>query len=191
MTEIAAPLPLPDDDSAPYWEAAARGELRMQRCSACRGWRFPPRSRCARCQSDAVEWERVSGRGTVYSFVVAHAPVLPAFAARVPFAIVLVELDEDPQLRVVGNLLDVPARRGAGRHACHRRLRSRRERSLLAWRPDRLPSHLTRVRLAASGGERGLVSARRSRRRRGDRLDRSDESSSLRTQEKLDALPTA
>ena len=109
MANDERPLPLPDDDSAPYWEAAARGELRVQRCSACRAWRFPPRSRCSRCQSENAEWERVSGRGALYSFVVAHAPVLPAFAARVPFAIVLVELDEDPQLRVVGNLLDVPS----------------------------------------------------------------------------------
>jgi uncharacterized OB-fold protein len=100
------PLPLPDDDSAPYWEAAARGELRMQRCTGCRAWRFPPRRRCSRCGSDAAAWERVSGRGTIYSFVVAHAPVLPSFAQRVPFAVVLVELDEDPQLRLVGNLLD-------------------------------------------------------------------------------------
>lgn len=105
---VDRPLPLPDDDSAAYWEAAARGELRMQRCASCRAWRFPPRPRCPHCGSDAMAWERVSGRGVIYSFVVAHAPVLPAFAARVPFAVVLVELEEDPQLRVVGNLLEVP-----------------------------------------------------------------------------------
>ncbi len=108
MANAERPLPLLDDDSAPHWEAASRGELRIQRCTACRGWRFPPRPRCPRCGSDAVEWARVSGRGTVYSFVVAHAPVLPSFAARVPFAVALVELDEDPQLRVVGNLPGVP-----------------------------------------------------------------------------------
>ncbi len=102
------PLPQPDDDSAPYWEAAARGELQMQRCTSCRRWRFPPRSRCPHCGSDAMAWERVSGRGTVYSFVVAHPPLLAVFAARVPLAIALVVLDEDPQLRVVGNLLEVP-----------------------------------------------------------------------------------
>ena len=109
MANAEAPLPLPDDDSAPYWEAATRGELRVQRCASCRAWRFPPRPRCPRCGSAATAWERVSGRGTVYSFVVVHPPVLPAFAARVPFAVVLVELAEDPQLRVVGNLLGVPA----------------------------------------------------------------------------------
>jgi uncharacterized OB-fold protein len=108
MANAERPLPQPDDDSAPYWEAAVRGELQMQRCASCRAWRFPPRPRCPRCGSDAAEWVRVSGRGTIYSFVVAHAPVLPAFAARVPFAVVLVELAEDPQLRVIGNLQGVP-----------------------------------------------------------------------------------
>ena len=47
----------------------------------------------------------------MYSFVVVHGPVLPAFAERVPFAVVLVELEEDPQLRIVGNLLDVAPER--------------------------------------------------------------------------------
>ena len=107
--QLNRPLPLPDDETALYWEAASRSELRVQRCSACRAWRFPPRSRCPRCQSDAVEWALVSGRGTVFSFVVVHPPVLPAFSERVPFAVALVELVEDPQLRIVGNLPDVAA----------------------------------------------------------------------------------
>ncbi|RIK98150.1 MAG: hypothetical protein DCC71_21210 [Proteobacteria bacterium] len=104
-------MPLPDADTAPYWEAAARGELALQRCDGCDAWRFPPRPGCPRCGSLASRWERASGRGTVWSFVVVHGPVLPAFAERVPFAVVLVELDEDPRLRVVGNLPGVaPAR---------------------------------------------------------------------------------
>lgn len=104
------PLPLPDADSAPFWAACRARELRLQRCAACGAWRHPPRPMCPRCRSFDVAWERVSGRGRVYSFVVAHPPVLPAFAADVPFAVVLVELDEDPQLRIVGNLRGVDPR---------------------------------------------------------------------------------
>jgi len=48
----------------------------------------------------------LSGRGAVASFVVVHPPVLPAFAARVPFVVALVELDEDPRIRLLGNVLD-------------------------------------------------------------------------------------
>jgi len=46
----------------------------------------------------------MSGRGTVYSRVVCHPPVLPAFQERAPYAVVLVELEEDPGLRMVGNV---------------------------------------------------------------------------------------
>lgn len=105
MTD-ARPLPLADADTRPYWDAAARGTLVMQRCASCRHWRFPPRPMCPRCRSFEHEWAPVSGRGTVVSFVVVHGPVLPAFADRVPYAVALIELEEDPQLRVVGNVLD-------------------------------------------------------------------------------------
>lgn len=98
------PLPEPDADSAPFWEACGRHELRVQRCGDCGFRRHPPRPRCPDCGSFAVEWEQLSGRGEVYSWVVAHPPVLPAFQERVPFAVVLVALAEDPRLRLLGNL---------------------------------------------------------------------------------------
>ena len=107
MPEVQRPLPLPDDASAPYWEAARRQELVVQHCADCDAPRFPPRPMCPHCHSLGCAWREVSGRGTVYSFVVVHPPVLPAFQERLPLVIVLVELAEDPNLRIVGNLLDV------------------------------------------------------------------------------------
>ena len=50
----------------------------------------------------------VSGHGRVFSYVVCHPPVLPAFGERVPYAVLLVELEEDPRIRLIGNLLDAP-----------------------------------------------------------------------------------
>lgn len=100
------PLPLPDDDTLPFWEACRRGELAMQRCSRCGRFRFTPRRMCPDCQSTDCQWVSVSGRGRVYSRVVCHPPLLPAFAERAPYAVVLVELAEDPGLRLVGNVLD-------------------------------------------------------------------------------------
>ena len=99
------PLPLPDEDSRPFWEACRRGELRMQRCARCGRLRFTPRRMCPECQSTECEWVAMSGRGTVYSRVVCHPPLLPAFQAMAPYAVVLVELEEDPRLRLVGNVL--------------------------------------------------------------------------------------
>ena len=102
------PLPLPDQDTAEFWSGCARHQLLMQRCARCKQFRFYPRPMCPHCNSMESEWVRMSGRGRVYSWVVARPPVLPAFQSLVPYAVVLVALDEDPELRLVGNLLDCP-----------------------------------------------------------------------------------
>lgn len=99
-------LPDLDDDSTGFWESCARGELRVQRCRSCSHWQFPPRQMCPRCRSFELEWEPVSGFGRIWSFVVVHPPLLPAYAELAPYNVVVVELDEDPDLRMVGNLVD-------------------------------------------------------------------------------------
>jgi uncharacterized OB-fold protein len=98
-------LPDIDEDGAPFWQGTAAGELRMQACGACGQLRFPPRPMCPHCQSTTIAWQTMSGRGTIWSFIVAHPPVLPAFATFAPFAAVIVALDEAPTIRLVGNLL--------------------------------------------------------------------------------------
>jgi uncharacterized protein len=102
------PLPEIDPVTAPFWEAALRGELRMQACASCGHLRFPPRPMCPGCRSLEHEWSVMSGRGTVWSFVVPHPPLLPAFMPLAPFNVVVVELDEDATLRMVGNLVASP-----------------------------------------------------------------------------------
>jgi uncharacterized OB-fold protein len=102
------PLPAVTSDSAPFWEGTARGELLMQKCSSCGRLRFPPRPMCPSCQSLDNEWVPMSGRATVWSFVVPHPPLLPAFAELAPYNVVVVALDEDPALRLVGNLVASP-----------------------------------------------------------------------------------
>jgi uncharacterized protein len=103
-----APLPAVSEDSAGFWEGTAAGELRIQRCTNCGRLRFPPRPMCPQCNSLAYEWTAMSGRGRIWSFVVPHPPLLPAFAELAPYNVVVVELDEDPTIRLVGNLLDSP-----------------------------------------------------------------------------------
>jgi uncharacterized OB-fold protein len=102
------PLPQVDEVTAPFWEGTAAGELRMQSCAGCGRLRFPPRPMCPWCRSLDVRWKVMSGRGRVWSFVVPHPPVLPAFALVAPYNVVVVELDEDPTLRMVGNLVADP-----------------------------------------------------------------------------------
>jgi uncharacterized OB-fold protein len=102
---------LPDTDDptmAPFFAAAANGELRIQACIACGRLRHPPRPVCPRCQSFDSEWRLMSGRGTVWSYVVPHPPLLPAYAEVAPYNVVIVALEEDPLIRLVGNVIAVP-----------------------------------------------------------------------------------
>lgn len=103
MAEL--PRPVPEPENQPFWDALRDGELLVQQCSACKTLRHPPRPMCANCQSLEVEWVPLSGAGSVYSYIVSHQAVHPALVDRVPFATVLVELDEG--LRMVSNLVDL------------------------------------------------------------------------------------
>src|SRR4029077_1441482 len=97
-----------DDDSAEFWQGTSRGELLVQTCADCGQRRIPPRPMCFRCRSIEHRWEPLSGRGTIWSFVVAHPPLLPAYQELAPYNVIVVTLDEDPGLRMVGNLVARP-----------------------------------------------------------------------------------
>lgn len=104
MSAPARPLPPTTGPMAPFWEAARRHELVVQRCDGCGALRFPARELCSACLSRAASWTRVSGRGVVFSYAVMHQAYHPAF--EVPYAVVVVELDEGP--RMLTNLVGVP-----------------------------------------------------------------------------------
>jgi uncharacterized OB-fold protein len=99
------PLPLPDPDTAFFWEATARRQLEILRCQTCKTWVHYPKPSCWNCSSGDLKPEAVSGRGTVYSYTVTHQDV-PGYTA--PFAVVIVELEEQAGLRMVSNVVDVP-----------------------------------------------------------------------------------
>ncbi|WP_030691750.1 Zn-ribbon domain-containing OB-fold protein [Streptomyces globisporus] len=102
--------PVIDEDGAPFWEHAARGELRIQACAApdCGELRFPPRPCCPHCRSFDSEWRLMSGRGRIWSYVLPHPPLLPEYAAQAPYNAVLVELADAPRIRLVGNVVAAP-----------------------------------------------------------------------------------
>lgn len=101
-------VPTPDEESAGFWEGTAAGELRVQACRTCGRRRFPPRVMCPHCQSTERGWDVVSGRGTVWSVVIPHPPLLPAYQPYAPYNVITVALEEEPTLRMVGNLLARP-----------------------------------------------------------------------------------
>ena len=109
---MAAPFPASmlqiDSDSRPFWEGLRHGELRIQRCDACKRAVFYPRAICPHCFSDRLSWFTASGRGTIYSYTVVHQ-AFGSFAEEVPFVIALVELEED--VRMMTRIVDAPRER--------------------------------------------------------------------------------
>ena len=97
MSEYYKPLPKPSPTSRPFWEAAKRHELQIQRCAACRHYIYYPRARCPKCFSDHLGWERVSGLGKVYSYTVVRRASSRAFADA-PYVLAIVELAEGPRM---------------------------------------------------------------------------------------------
>ncbi len=103
------PAPAATDLDAPYWEGTAAHELRVQRCSACRTWQWGPEYVCNQCRSRDLDWVAVEPTGTIYSWERVWHPVHPALAEAVPYVIVLVELAQAGNVRMLGNLAGDPA----------------------------------------------------------------------------------
>jgi len=106
MSEYAKPLPVPSPISRPFFEAVKRHELVVMRCRACGTCRLIERETCPECWSNDYEWVRASGRGSVYSFVVMHQRLHPAFAGDIPYNVALIDLEEGP--RLVSNIVGCP-----------------------------------------------------------------------------------
>jgi len=103
-TNSPKPLPAIDDLTRPFWQAAARQQLMIQRCQECNYFNHPPRPLCDACLSQRLEFVPVSGRGTVYSYTIMHQPNIAGFEKEVPYINILVELDEQPRLFMVSYL---------------------------------------------------------------------------------------
>jgi uncharacterized OB-fold protein len=91
------PAPVPDADSAPYWQALHDGKLLVQRCQDCQEAQLYPRDRCLACRGP-VAWEEASGRGTVYSFTVIRQNYVRPFRDLIPYVVGLIELEEGPRI---------------------------------------------------------------------------------------------
>ncbi len=102
----ARPIPEVSPALAPYFAAARAGRLVVQRCTGCGALRFPPRELCSACLVTEAAWQEVCGRGEIFSYYVMHQIYHPGFAAEVPYAVVVVKLEEGPKL--TSNVVDCP-----------------------------------------------------------------------------------
>jgi len=91
------PAPTPTPETAPFWEAAAKGKLLVKFCTACGKPHHYPRGICPFCNSDRTEWREWAGRGTIYSFSVMRR-------ASPPYVLAYVTLEEG--VTMMTNLVD-------------------------------------------------------------------------------------
>lgn len=89
-------------DTAFFWEGVAAHELRIQRRPDS-SLQHPPVPAVWQDKDQPTDYVISAGKGTVYSFVVHHAPKVPG--RTLPFVIALVELDEG--VRMLGELRNI------------------------------------------------------------------------------------
>jgi len=89
-------------DTAFFWEGVKAHELRVQR-GPDGSLQHPPLPALWQDKASPIDYVVASGKGTVFSFVVHHAPKVPG--RTLPFVIALVELEEG--VRMLGELRNV------------------------------------------------------------------------------------
>jgi uncharacterized OB-fold protein len=105
LPALARPEPSRGGLEAPYWEATRRGVLAIQRCSSCGRFQWGPEWICHACHSFDLGFEAVRPAGRIYSWERVWHPVDPRLIDACPYLVVLVELPDAGDVRVVGNLL--------------------------------------------------------------------------------------
>jgi uncharacterized OB-fold protein len=105
---VTRPIPVPNEWTQPFWDAARNGVLALQRCQVCGHFQHPPYATCVRCIATELAFEPVSGRGAIHAYTIMYHAGDRRFASAIPYASIVVELDDAPGAFLVSNLLDAP-----------------------------------------------------------------------------------
>ena len=101
-------MPVTDDaDTGGFWQAAAGGQVALRRCNACGRALHLPKAYCHHCGSWDTGWSTVRPAGKIYAWTTTHRELRPGFTP--PYTVVLIELDDEPEARLVGYLPGEPA----------------------------------------------------------------------------------
>src|SRR5215471_11106950 len=92
-SKVTRPI-IPNEWTKPFWDAARRGVLELQRCQSCGHFQHPPYATCTQCVATDLKFEQVRGAGTIYAYTIMYHTGDKRFAAAVPYASIIVELDE-------------------------------------------------------------------------------------------------
>jgi uncharacterized OB-fold protein len=106
--QVIRPIPVPNEWTQPFWDAAKRGVLALQRCGNCGHFQHPPYPTCVQCVSTDLTFEPVRGSGAIYAYTIMYHTGAKRFAPAVPYASIIVELDDAPGALLAGNLLEAP-----------------------------------------------------------------------------------
>ena len=113
MTESTDTAPIPfrilprlTDANRAFWQGGEHGELRFWRCGGCGYYIHPPQPLCPQCHGKDLGVEAVSGRATLNTFSINHQPWMPG--PELPYVVAIIEIDEQPSLRLTTNLVNCP-----------------------------------------------------------------------------------
>src|SRR5579862_2463322 len=107
-SKVTRPIPVPNEWTKPFWDAAKRGVVELQRCQSCGHFQHPPYATCTQCVATDLKFEPVRGEGTIYAYTIMYHTGDKRFASAVPYASIVVELDAAPGALLAGNLLEAP-----------------------------------------------------------------------------------
>ncbi len=102
------PIPVPDELSTPFWDAANEERLVVHYCTDCDTWQHPPREQCRDCGGKNLEWRETAGRGHINTCMVVDDGRIGRMQPEQPFNLAVVTLDEDPTVNFYSNLPGTP-----------------------------------------------------------------------------------
>ena len=106
MSTANFPVPVSEYGAEPFWAGCNDDRLCMQRCAACQRLRWHPAPLCPYCQAEACAWVEVAPTGRIHTWTVITHPVHPGAVDKVPYVVVEIALDAQPDLRMISQLVD-------------------------------------------------------------------------------------
>ncbi|WP_104402365.1 Zn-ribbon domain-containing OB-fold protein [Vibrio penaeicida] len=98
LEHLQVPGPTITALTQPFWRAVSECELEIQQCQSCHKHIFYPRSQCPFCWGEDLQWQRVTGSGTLKSYSQVNKPGHPGWIDITPYYVGLIELNEGPTL---------------------------------------------------------------------------------------------
>ena len=107
--QVERPIPMPTPLSQTFWDGAKQEKILFQHCQQCGNWQHPPSPTCTNCVGVDLKFEPVEQKGTIYSYTIGYHGGDRRFAAAIPYASIVVEIDGTNGVLMAGNLLGVPS----------------------------------------------------------------------------------